>query len=215
VKKLSAVLVVLVMLGICTSSYGYFLIYNLTGAVRGVDTNDTVVTIHFKGYLVMDFNDSNSLIDANMIMYGRDSHRHKVYVQLNASDSNEFLAVTISPRDKRTFYELNGSSLFDFNLFMMGSVFRRNIGLAQGKDIASELRGVITNQEGIFFTLDQEITGVGTDISASLFTLATRGVNDPHNHFPITPHTQDGIVDALKEILAKKHYSQVNIPAPD
>ena len=105
-KRLSALFVVLVMLGICTSSYGYFLIYKLSGTIRGamynrsdtktigITVDDTnAVTIPFRGLLVMNLviNDTNSLIDANMIIYGRDTNDHKVYVQLNAHDSNEFL----------------------------------------------------------------------------------------------------------------------------
>ena len=78
-KKLSAVLVILVMLGICSSSYGYFLIYNLSGTIRGTDGTVDIkrVTIPFRGYLVMRLdNDTNSLVDANMIIYGRDPNRH-------------------------------------------------------------------------------------------------------------------------------------------
>ena len=127
VKKLSAVLVVLVMLGICTSSYGYFLIYNLSGTIKG--TNGTVdikrVTIPFRGYLVMRLdNDTNSLIDANMIIYGRDPNRHKVYLQLNLNDSNAFLDSYILERGKRNFYRLNGMPPFGFNSFMMGNVYK-------------------------------------------------------------------------------------------
>jgi hypothetical protein len=241
-KKLSALFVVLVMLGICTSSYAYFLIYKLSGTIRGVmysrsDTNtigidDTnAVTIPFKGCLVMNLaldevNDTNTLIDANMIIYGRDANNHKVYVQLNSSDSNEFLDSYILERgNKRHFYRLNGMSPFDFNAFMMGDVHSVNIGLPHGYRIllASSLKGPIAAGYGIFLDLDQEIAGAG-NISASLWTLATKGVNNPDNPDPYTPHTQDGIIEALKGIgeysdhpywnHILEHYTEVSIPAP-
>ena len=237
-KRLSALFVVLVMLGICTSSYGYFLIYKLSGTIRGImynrsdtytkgidDTN--AVTIPFKGCLVMNLdNDTNSLIDANMIIYGRDPNNHKVYVQLNSNDSNEFLdPYTLERGNKRHFYVLNGKSPFDFNAFMMGHVGKANIGLPDGNRIllASSLKGSITAENSIFLSLDQKIVGVG-NISASLWTLATKGVNNPDNPDPYTPHTQDGIIDALKGIgeysnhpywtPILEHYTEVSIPAP-
>jgi hypothetical protein len=234
-KRLSALFVVLVMLGISTSSYGYFLIYNLTGTIRGIiynraDTNtmgidDTnAVTIPFKGSLVMNLdNDTNSLIDANMIIDGKDPNGHKVYVQLNASDSNGFLNPNILERgNKRRFYVLNGKSPFDFNSFMLGTVRNTDIGLAHRKLIATTLKGAITVEDSIFLDVDHNITGVGT-ISASLFTLATNGVNNLNNTFPITPRTQDEIIDALKGIgiYNNKYYNHplwdytaLSIPAP-
>ena len=106
---------------------------------------------------------------------------------------------------------------FGFNSFMMGNVYRINIGLEQRKNIAPVLNGVITGEEGIFLGLEQDIVMVG-NITATLYTLATRGVNDINNPYPITPHTQDGIIDALKNILEGryKRYTEVTVPAaPD
>jgi hypothetical protein len=238
-KRLSALFVVLVMLGICAPSYGYFLIYKLSGTIRGIiynrsdantiridDTN--AVTIPFKGLLVMNIaldevNDTNTLIDANLIIYGKDANNHKVYVQLNASDSNEFLNPSILERgNKRHFYVLNGNSPFDFNSFMMGTARSVDIGLAKRIILATSLRGTITAEDSVFLDLDYKITGVG-NISASLFTLATNGVNDPHNHDPITPRTQEGIIEALKGIgiynqkyfnHPLENYTALSIPAP-
>jgi hypothetical protein len=196
------------------------------GTIRGTDgtVDITRVAISFKGYLVMNLdNDTNSLIDANMIIYGKDPNGHKVYVQLNASDSNAFLnSYTLERGDKRHFYALNGKSPFDFNSFMMGNVRNTNIGLAKRILIAPDLKGVITGEDGIFFSLDQKIAGVGS-ISASLYTLATKGVNDLNNPDPITPRTQDGIIAALKGIGEYNHkyydhlseqYTALSIPAP-
>ncbi len=215
-KRLSALLVALVMFGICTSSYGYFLIYNLTGTIKGTDgtVDITKVTTTFRGYLVMNIDDdTNSLNDANMIIYGKDPNKHKVYVLLNANDSNEFLDSSIWYRNKRNFYELNSGSPFDFRVLMMGQIYKTSIGIGHRKDIAPALGGVITSQEGMFLGLGQELAGAG-NISASLYAVATKSVNDPNNH--IAPHTQSGVIDTLKEILESKErrYRAVNIPAP-
>jgi hypothetical protein len=218
-KRLSAVLVVLVMLGICTSSYGYFLIYTLSGQIKG--TNGTVdvkkKTISFRGYLVMNFDDdTNSIVDANMFISGKD-HDRRVYVQLNMHDSNGFLDANILPQDERNFYTLHGNSPFGFSALIMGDVHHGRIigrdaeGLLIKKDIATSPSGAITQEEGIFLALDQNIAAVG-NMSASFYSVATKGVNNPNNH--ISPHTQEGTVDTLKEILASHHYKQVNIPPP-
>jgi hypothetical protein len=209
-KMLSALFVALVILGICTSSYGYFLVYNLSGTIRGVD-DANAVTIPFGGYLVMNFNDgTNSLVDANMIIYGRDPNGHKVYVRLNSHDSNEFLDAHILPRDVRNFYVLNGESPFGFRSVIMGNVNRTTIGPSNRRYIAPALKGVIREEEGIFLDLEHDLAGVGS-ISASLYTTETKMFNDPG-----TLWTQDTIIDELKGILAEKHYTytEVNKPAP-
>ncbi|MGA2069797.1 MAG: hypothetical protein ABSG97_00460 [Sedimentisphaerales bacterium] len=212
-KMLSALFAILMMLWMCTSSYGYLLVYKLDGAIRGtegtVDINK--VTISFGGYLVMNFdNDTNTFEDANLFLKGRDpNNNHKVYVQLNASDSNGFLDPSIWYRDVRNFYELNGEPPFDFRIVVMGNVKNKDIGLAGKKRIASSLHGVITGQEGMFFAVGQELAGVGIHVSVPLYTSLTKTANKPGEEL-----TQDEVVDELKNKLAHDHYLPVSIPAP-
>jgi hypothetical protein len=209
-KTLSALFAALVILGVSTPSYGYFLVYNLSGTIRGVDDSNKV-TIPFRGYLVMNFDDdTNSLVDSNMIIYGRDPNRDKVFVQLNASDANEFLDAHILPRDVRNFYALNGERPFGFRSLIMGNVHRTTIGPANRRYIAPVLKGAIREEEGIFLDLEHNLAGVG-GISASLYTSKTRLFNDPGAAW-----TQDTIIDELKGILEGKHYTytEVNKPAP-
>jgi hypothetical protein len=211
-KMLSALLVVLVILGICTSSYGYFLVYNLSGTVRGTDgtVNIRNVTISFRSYLVMTFDDdTNSFDDANLIIYGRDPNNNKVYIQLNASDSNAFLDSSIWYRDVKNFYELNGESPFDFRIVIQGNVKSTNIGLAGKKNIAPNLRGVLTGEDGMFFEVGEEITGIGNNFSASLQTTSTKKFNTPGD-----PCTPDEVIDELIGKLADKGYTALSIPAP-
>jgi hypothetical protein len=207
----------LVMLGICTPSYGYFLVYKLEGELKGTEGAVDIEkkTTHFKGYLAMNLDDdTNSLIDANMIIYGKDPNHHKGYVLLNTTDSNGFLDASILYRDERNFYELNGNTPFDFRIFIVGNVHNTDIGLPHGKRIAPSLRGAITNEEGMLLAVGQELAGTG-DISALLYGVSTRSTNSPHNIF--APWTQDKIVDTLKAILESDEigYRQVHIPAPE
>jgi hypothetical protein len=214
-KRFSVLFVVSVMLGACTSSYGYFLIYNLNGTLKGTEGAVDIEkeTTDFKGYLVMNIDtDTNELIDANVIFYGKDPNHHKVYVLLNSSDSNGFLEASILYRDDRNFYELNGHTPFDFQIFIRGDVHTTYIGLPDDKRIASSLYGAITNESGMLFAVGQELAGTG-NISASKYTVATKGVNDIDNH--VAPKTQVGIVYTLKEIMEDHHYEQVYIPPPD
>jgi hypothetical protein len=214
-KRLSAVLVVLAMLTVCASSYGYFLVYTLHGSLKGTEGAVDIEkeTTDFKGYLVMNIDsDTNEVIDANMIFYGKDPNHHKVYVLLNQSDSNGFLDASILYRDDRNFYELNGHTPFDFKIFIRGDVHKKDIGLSSKKRIASSLSGAITNESGMLFAVGQELAGTGF-ISASLYTVSTKGVNNLDNH--VSPHTQEGTIAALKAIRADHHYRQVNIPPPE
>jgi hypothetical protein len=211
-KMVSALLVVLVILGTCTSSYGYFLVYDLYGSIKGTQWTVDIdkETISFDGYLVMNFdNDTDSFQDANLLLNGKDPNDHKVYVQLNASDSNGFLDPSIWYRDVRNFYELNSLPPFDLRIVVRGDVKSKDIGLAGKKRIASSMNGVITSQEGMFFAEDQAFAGVGNYVSASLYTSLTKTANEPGAEW-----TQDEVVDELKHKLADNHYSPVSIPAP-
>jgi hypothetical protein len=215
-RRLSAVLVILVMLGICTPSYGYFLVYDLRGSLKGTEgsVDREKETTDFRGYLVMNIDDiSNALIDANMIIYDKDPNHHKVYVLLNTTDSNGFLDASILYRDDRNFYELNGNTPFDFRIFIMGNVHNTDIGLPNNKRIAESLSGAITNEAGMLLAVGQELAGTG-HISASLYTVSTKSTNNPNNIY--APWTQDKIISTLKEILEddEKNYRPVYIPAP-
>jgi hypothetical protein len=212
-KRLSALFAVLAIFAICTPSYGYFLVYDLYGSIKGtqwlVDIDKE--TISFDGYLVMNFdNDTNSFQDANLLLNGRDPNDDKVYIQLNASDSNGFLDPSIWYRDVRNFYELNTRPPFDFRIVVMGDVKNKDIGLAGQKRIASSLKGVITSQEGMFFAVDQALAGVGNSVSIPLYTSLTKTANEPGAEM-----TQDEVVDELKNKLAHDHYLPLSIPAPE
>jgi hypothetical protein len=214
-KWFGPLFVVLVMLGVCTSSYGYFLVYKMDGKLKGTEGSVDIKkdTTDFRGYLVMNIDtNTNELIDANLIFYGKDANHHNVYVLLNQSDSNGFLDASILYRDDRNFYELNGHTPFDFNIFIRGDVHSTDIGFSSKRKVASSLYGAITNESGMLLTVGQELSGTG-NVSVPLYTLSTKSTNNPNNIF--APWTQDAVVNTLKDVLAEDHYKQVYVPPPD
>ena len=221
-RKLLAVLVMLALLGMCSASFGYILVYNVSTTVNGVD-DATKVTIPLKGYLVVNLDDSDELQDANLILYGQDSNipkKQKVYVQLNNSDSNGFLHIDAWRQGDYTFVDLwSYTSPFDFEALMMGKVSSKDVGLGTNnkKPVASSLKGVFMAWEGMLLDLDQDIAGT-SNISSTLNNAYTKSINDP-----LETWSQDEVIEGkiingkeqgIKPILEGKHYEEVSLPSP-
>ncbi len=203
-KRAAIVIWVLGMLGMSSSSNGYFMVYKMNGSIRGVDDVNKKDSVHFKAYLVMNFaDDVNELIDANMIIYGRNSDDRRVYTVLNASDSNGFLNARVLFRNRRNFYDISGNEPFNFKFFAMGEVHKTNIGLPSREKVVSTFESEISSEDAMFLSAGERITGVGW-INATMYGLATKSINDPDND--VAPKTQDGIVETLIEILEDDHY---------
>ncbi len=208
-RVLTATVAALIILVTYTSSYGYFLVYNISGGMAGIE-NLEKESVHFHSYMVMTFdNDTNDLVDTNMIVYGEDTNDHKVFVQLNASDANQFLEAHILERTVRNFYSLNAQTPFGFWAFIMGNVKKTTIGPDLKKYIAPKLNGDLSQQQGIFFNADISFSGVG-HMSANLNSSETKKSNDPENGA-----TQDTVVADLRQIVIDKHYRELIIQAPD
>lgn len=190
-KKLLAGLVVLVMFGTCATSYGYFLIYKVSTSVKGVDY-ETPTTVPLKGYLILNIDDLSGLQDANLVIYGKNPDKEKVYVVLNYN-GNEYLDVDIWGKGDYYFLELSGSGYFAFGGLLAGKVKAKNIGLDADEDVASSIKGVFWVEEGMLLDSSQDITGTG-NISATLWMLATKGTNED----PVT-WTQDAILEVIEE----------------
>ncbi len=132
-------------------SSDYFLIYNVSCTVKGAN-NDLAASIPLKGYLVANIDDSDgSIVDANLIMYGKDSlaSNKKTYVQLNnsASDSTyvhariyyngnfangNFAGFDVWSYDRTPFY---------FEVFAVGKMASKDIGLGLHKACCKQLEG--------------------------------------------------------------------------
>jgi len=209
-KKLVSGLVVLVMFGVCASSYGYFLIYKVSSPVKGADdVAGTMLTIPLKAYLVLNINDTDDTIDdANLILYGKDSAKNKVYVELNISDDNEFLDGEVWEMGGCLFVDFwtyeNLTSPFYFEGFMFGKLKEKDIGLVMPYEVAGSLKGAFMVWGDMLLDSNQDIAGTG-NIKASLWSQATISVN-------FDGWAQEEIVDALIEILQGQGYSAATLP---
>jgi hypothetical protein len=200
-RKLLALFVMLAVLGVCAQSYGFLVVYNVSFSVKCVD-GETAKTIPMKAYMVMEYDPSHeNLTDVNLIMYGRDSDRHKVYVVLNEYDSNDFIDASSNVQGDYFIVELDSSDPFDFNWLIIGKRKATNIGLDDREDVAGTLKGVITVRDGILLDVDQEIRGTA-NVSATNWSGATKYINEED-------WTQDQIVTQLRTDLEIKGYDPV------
>ena len=210
-KRLLACLIVLVVFGICSPSFGYMLLYKVSTTVKGAD-DDTgeKVRIPLKGYLLLNLDDNNNIDDANLILYGRDTDREKKYVMLNYSDSADLLGADLWYVGDFVFVDIWGRDAFNFEIFFSGKTKLRNVGLGsdEKKSIARSINGVTIVWEDFLLgpSDDQEVSG-SAKASATLWTRAIKTINDPDDTL-----TQDEAVDLLIDILEDKNYEAATLP---
>jgi hypothetical protein len=184
-KRLMGLAVLFVVLSVCVpASYGnsgyYYLIYNVSCTVKGAN-HDVKASIPLKAYLVLRFADGcDTLADANLIMYGKDSSKNKVYVQLNKYSSTTSIIGTELYGGPFVIFDFwtDSSVPFDFQGIVVGKGAFKDIGLGttQKKWVASSMTGSILVWDGMLLDADDWMTGTGT-VSASLYTAATKAVN--------------------------------------
>jgi len=217
-KRLLELAVIFVVLSTCATSYGYLLIYNVSGSVKGAN-NNLAATIPLKGYLVVNLDSDGDFVDANAIMYGQDHLKNKVYVQLNHDGSNPTLNVRVRIHYNGSFagfdiWDYNDSPFY-FEVFVIGTLAPKDIGLGSKKDVASSLKGPISVWGGILLDPTDEIMGTG-NVSASLDLKTTNLVN-------ANGWTQENIVEtggdiagkhqnSLIQKLAAQHFQAVVLP---
>jgi hypothetical protein len=191
----------LTLLWMCSASFGYFLVYNVSTTVKGADYETGMkASAPFKGYLVLRLNDSDELQDANLILYGNDANtpKNKVYVQLNrfgSSDSNCLKWNIGTPGGEQSnlvssnfWTYANKSSPFDFEWIVTGQKSVKNVGSIDRK-VASSLKGVFMVWDGMLLDADQDIEGT-SNISMVFNTAYTKLVNGTNPAW-----TQDQIIE--------------------
>ena len=172
--------VIFVVLSVCVPSYGYFLIYNVSGSVKGVN-NALPASIPWKAYLVVNLDINDEFVDANLVMFGKDSTKKSVYIQLNYSDSAHSLDIDI-PNTGSGFTAIDlrtdVNTPLNFEALIIGKTKLTDVGIvpANKKNVPSKLTGTMIVRDNMFFTASDNMTGSGT-VSASLYTMATKAVN--------------------------------------
>lgn len=216
-KRLLGLAVLFVVLCMCVpSSYGtsgnYFLIYNVSCTVKGVN-NDTKASIPLKAYYVVNLDSGDNLVDANLIMYGKDSSKNKVYIELDHDANVPYkLLEDYWWQDKGDFAVFDiwdYNTPFDFEGLVVGLSAPKDIGLGTNnkKWVASSMTGPMMIWGDMLFDPDDDIAGGGT-ISASLDLKTTKLVNQ--NHW-----TEDQIINGTGGLIQKlRGYSPATLPPP-
>jgi hypothetical protein len=212
-RKLLAGLAVLAVLGICCPSYGYILTYSGTIPVKGVDVNDnnTPEAIPLKAFLVLDVNEANEnfiVADANLLLFGKDPNKNKVYVLLSSNDGNDFLGVNIVEDGETFVVRLTSvNCAFNFDLLMMGAEKPSKFNLIRGdnNDVAKSMKGAFLEFNHMLLSRGQNLTATGT-VSMTLDAKHTASANAEEG-------TTVGRVtnDLIEDFLGK--FAKVAIPA--
>jgi len=200
----------------CASSYGYFLIYNVSTTVKGIDEEaGTPISIPLKGYLVLNMDDNcDATLDINLILYGKNPAGQKVYTQLN-DNGNDYLGYAFGYTQWGYFtIRLEGVDVFDFETGLMGKVKEKDVGLGSDskKNVASSLKGVICVWDNMLLDTAEYITGTA-NISMTLNNKYTKTVNDTEPSWTqeqiIEGQLVDGEMTGLKPLLEDKGYVEV------
>jgi hypothetical protein len=211
-KRLLGLCVLFVVLFVSVPSYGnHYLIYNLSGKAAGVNGNEPA-SISWKGYLVMYLSDAPALLDANLIIYGKDSTKAKVYVELGykatgATKLNLTPGVYVTMHNGMPVVSLTVDMWcdtvdFDFEGITVGKATETDIGAATGKKyVAKSAKGCLLAWGGMLLDPDDDIVGTST-VSSSLWLPATKYVNQ--NNW-----TQEEIIHTGRTVNGKHQASLI------
>jgi hypothetical protein len=171
-KRLAMLCVLAAVLGVCSQSYGYVLVYDIGSQVRAVDTDTNLMDrTMVRGTLVVDINETLGAATAGeLVLFHKDWDANGVY--------------TVSDKVGITIYGNLVVAVIDTNapgghIIMTGNTGRmwgRNIGLADRKNVAYMLNGSIQLNGGVLFDPNESLVGTG-DISAILDFWQTRSAN--------------------------------------
>jgi hypothetical protein len=216
-RKLMGFAVLAAILYVCLPVYGdYLLVYDLSCSEKGV--NDGVkATIPMKAYFVFRFGDNSSFKDANLIIYGKDSSKRKVYIEqdydLSGLDPHRLGVNTWWNGDYyvTSFWCYNDP--FSFDAVLTGKPAFKDIGLGTSntKRVVSSMSGSSVVWMGQIFDVNDEMAGGGA-MKATLWTAATKYAN-------ANGWTQDQLIndgdpnkDGLIQILQGKGYVEAVLP---
>ncbi|MGD0553161.1 MAG: hypothetical protein ABSB25_11010 [Sedimentisphaerales bacterium] len=204
-RKLLGLTVVLAVLGVCAPSYGYILVYKVTGAMKAVDWNsEKIVSVSVKGCLAMDINDSEEVNDAQMVLDGKNANGALVYYKDLLSDPNGNGGArwdTTGGVVGLAVWDYN--SPFDYEFLMTGNVKATDVGLGASikKSAASSLKGTLDSYWAQLLDDNQDLFGSGT-ATMTLDTKQTKAAN-------AGAKTVDDIITTF--IAGLKGYSEITL----
>jgi hypothetical protein len=201
-KKLLTLTIVLLVLALSAPSYGYVLVYKVTGKMKAVEWNaSTLGNVPVKGYLAVNINDSDDANYAQLILYGKDTSDNLVFFldtlssgeNINWDVTEEVIGVDVWDYDDP----------FEYEFMMTGKVKLVDVGFGTSnkKTAASSLKGSLVSWWGQLLDDSQELFGSGT----ATMTLDTKQTKDAN----IGLSSVDDVITALINGLEDKGYSAI------
>ena len=202
-RRLMVLLVILAVLSVCSTSYGYILVYKLSTTVKAVDTlADAAETIKLKGYLVIDINETlEEVNDADLVMYGKDDDETPSCFRL---DYEEDLDIDWAEHGDNVVIDFRqGGNRSGIEVLLTGAIKFKYIGLDDKKVVASSLKGGMFVWDEIFLDVSwNNLKGWGT-MSAPLLSSLTNSANKESS-------SSNAIADDIMTQLIAKGYVDVS-----
>jgi hypothetical protein len=177
-RKLVGLVVVLAAFGFCAPSYGYILVYKVTGGMKAVEWNvqKKIINVSVKGYAAIDINDSNGAVDdKQMVIYGKDASGNlKYYVDSFDKDHAKVALYQIASVVELDIWDYNSPFYYDF--VMTGNVKATDIGTGSKQLAASSLSGSLVTWWAQLLDSSQELFGSGA-ATMTLDTAQTKAAN--------------------------------------
>lgn len=191
----------LLLMGLCASSYGDVLSYNVFGVVRAVDIeSDNLDRTAINGFLVVDVNETEGAItSSSLVLFGRDEDGARVYRRY---DDTAYLTLA---GNAEAFVIDAGQGCV---IILTGNTrdrFRRHLN---GINAANVLEGSIQIEWGSLLDLNQVLVGSGF-LTANLNVEKTRDA-------ALNARTVADIVDEIVQRLEQRGFVLViaEEPAP-
>ena len=201
-KRLVMLCVMAAVLGVCSQSYGYVLVYDVWGQVQAVNTEANAIDrTMVRGSLVVDINETQGVATAGeLVLFNRVWRGPGVY--------------TVSDTAGMTIYGNSVVAVIDTNapggkIIMTGNtgrMFGRNIGLADRKNVANMLNGSIQLNGGILFDANESLVG-GGNISATQDLWQTRNAN-------MNTESVSNVVDGIITFLQSLGFTELTMIEP-
>jgi len=170
-KRLGMLFVMLAVLGVCSQSYGYVLVYDVLGQVKAVDTvANTMNRTMVRGTLVVDIDEEQGIAtEGTLVLYNRVTRGGQgVYTVSDA------VGITLYGNSVAAVMETGwvGGQM----IMTGGRKWNKNIGLSERKSIANVMDGSIHFNGGMLFDANESLIGAGM-MTATLNPQQTRGAN--------------------------------------
>ena len=201
-KRLLTLTVVMLVLALCAPSYGYVLVYKVTGKMKAVEwSGSTLGNTSVKGYLAINIDDSNDANYAQLILYGKDTSDNLVYF-LDGLSSGEDITWNVTG-DVIGVDVWDYTDPFEYEFMMTGKVKLVDVGygLSNKKTAASSLKGSLVSWWGQLLDGNQELFGSG----AATMTLDTKQTKTAN----IGLSSVDDVITTLTDELEAKGYDPI------